>query len=85
LLLNVARCRTAVRVLCRLDAGEELRLDAAVGCAWTAHFQVFCLNPPSYLLSSPKRSRHHRFPLYKSPQAPLKEIEASPPARLSRS
>jgi hypothetical protein len=40
LLLDVARFRPAVRVLCRLDAGEELRLDAAVGRSWTSRFSI---------------------------------------------
>jgi hypothetical protein len=47
LLLDVARCRAAARVLCRLDAGERLRLDAAVGRSWTSRFPTFYHTPTS--------------------------------------
>jgi hypothetical protein len=86
LLLDVARCRAAARVLCRLDAGEELRLDAAVGRSWTSRFSIPTGAVRSLLMCS--KSGTLKTPPVSSVQecqAPLKEIEGSPPARLSRS
>ena len=86
LLLDVARFRAAARVLCRLDAGEQLLLDGAVGRSWTSRFSIPTGAVRSLLMCS--KSETLKTPPVSSVQecqAPLKEIEGSPPARLSRS
>ncbi len=88
LLLDVARCRAAARVLCRLDAGEKLRLDAAVGRSWTSRFpssaaslalSALWLRPPLGILHVTQGTS--RFPLAKCRRLPL--TRAPPPVRLS--
>jgi hypothetical protein len=78
LLLNVARFRAAARVLCRLDAGEELLLDGAVGRSWTSRFPACCricvVGAVTRLWSAlhpPRDEGTSRFPLAKCMLLPL--------------